>query len=328
VKRMLLIAMAGAMTLPALVQAQATPVLKEWPVEWGGRVRDPYVAPDGKVFFVGQAGNYVASFDPRTQAFKRFTIEEGTNPHTLIVDEKGIVWYAGNRNGRIGRLDPATGQVKTFMTGDARDPHTMAFDGKGNIWFTSQSSNRVGRLNMESGKVDLVVPNETPSNPYGMVLDPQGRPVVALLRTGTIVRIDPATLAITRFSEKDPLSRSRRVEVTPDGMIWYADEARGMLGRIDPNTREVKEWRAPGGATASPYALTRDDQGRIWFSEAGPVKQLVGFDPKTERFTVYPVSGTIRNMMFDRKTGTMWFGTDANNLGRLVVRDGAPSSSR
>ena len=76
-KRMLLVAMAGAMTLPALAQAQATPALKEWPVEWGGRVRDPYVAPDGKVWFVGQAGNYVANFDPTTQAFKRFTIEEG-----------------------------------------------------------------------------------------------------------------------------------------------------------------------------------------------------------------------------------------------------------
>ena len=244
------------------------------------------------------------------------------------MDEKGIVWYAGNRNGRIGRLDPATGQVKTFMTGEARDPHTMAFDGKGNIWFTSQSSNRIGRLNMESGKVDLVTPNETPSNPYGLVLDAQGRPMVALLRTGKLVRIDPTTLAVTRFDQADPLSRSRRVEVTPDGMLWYADEARGYLGRIDPNTRQVKEWRAPGGATAAPYALTKDDQGRIWFSEAGPVKQLVGFDPKTEKFSVYPVSGTIRNMMFDRKTGTMWFGTDANNLGRLVVREGGATSSR
>ena len=120
--------------------------LKEWPVEWGGRTRDPAVAPDGKVWFVGQAGNYIANLDPATGAQKRYEIEDGTNPHTLIVDEKGIVWYAGNRNGRIGRLDPATGAIKTIMTGEAKDPHTMVFDGKGHIWFTSQGSNRVGRL--------------------------------------------------------------------------------------------------------------------------------------------------------------------------------------
>ena len=65
------------------------PALQEWEVEWGGRTRDPYVAPDGKVWFVGQAGNYVATFDPDTLAFRRYEIEDGTNPHTVIVDDDG-----------------------------------------------------------------------------------------------------------------------------------------------------------------------------------------------------------------------------------------------
>jgi virginiamycin B lyase len=100
---------------PAAAQAD-TFVLKEWPVEWGGRTRDPAIAPDGKVWFVGQAGNYIANLDPATGAQKRYEIEEGTNPHTLIVDPKGTVWYAGNRNGRIGRLDPTSGAIKVVMT--------------------------------------------------------------------------------------------------------------------------------------------------------------------------------------------------------------------
>jgi virginiamycin B lyase len=47
-------------TVPAAAQTTDTFDLKEWEVEWGGRTRDPYVAPDGKVWFVGQAGNYIA----------------------------------------------------------------------------------------------------------------------------------------------------------------------------------------------------------------------------------------------------------------------------
>ena len=89
--------LAAALAVPAYGEAQAVPgggVVQEWPVEWGGRVRDPYVAPDGKVWFVGQAGNYIASFDPGSASFKRYEIEAGTNPHNLVVDEKGIVWYA------------------------------------------------------------------------------------------------------------------------------------------------------------------------------------------------------------------------------------------
>ncbi len=190
--KLVLLAAAVLLSWSAPVAAQVdTFDLKEWPVEWGGRTRDPAIAPDGKVWFVGQAGNYIANLDPATGAQKRYEIEEGTNPHTLIVDEKGIVWYAGNRNGRIGRLDPATGAIKVIMTGEAKDPHTMVFDGKGHIWFTSQGSNRVGRLNMATEKVDLITPYDTPSNPYGIEIDSKGTVWVALLRVGMVAKIDP-----------------------------------------------------------------------------------------------------------------------------------------
>ena len=104
---------------------------------------------------MARRGNYIAWFDPKTEQFKRFEIEEGTNPHSINVDSNGIVWYTGNRNGRIGRLDPNGGVLRIIMTGEAKDPHTHVFDGKGNMWFTSQGSNRIGRLNMKTEKVDL-----------------------------------------------------------------------------------------------------------------------------------------------------------------------------
>jgi virginiamycin B lyase len=56
-------------------------------------------------------------------------------------------------------------------------------------------------------------------------------------------------------------------------------------------------------------------------SETGAEKKLVGFDPKTEKFFAnMPVSHNIRHMMFDPKTGTMWFGTDSNTIGRVNTR--------
>jgi virginiamycin B lyase len=323
VKKLFLVPAAALLVAwsPPVTAQQANFDLKEWDVEWGGRTRDPAVGSDGKVWFVGQAGNYIAVFDPKTEQFKRYEIEEGTNPHTVIVDQKGIVWYAGNRTNRIGRLDPATGAIKTVMTGEAKDPHTMVFDGKGNIWFTSQGSNRVGRLNMATEKLDLVMPYDQPSNPYGIVLDPQGSPWVALLRTNMVAKIDPKTLTVARYNQSHEKSRSRRLEVTSDGMVWTGDEARGFLIRINPSTKETREWQMPGGPGSRPYAITKDDQGRLWISETGPEKRLVGFDPKTETFFAnIPVSGTIRHMFFDPKTKLMWFGTDANKIGRINTR--------
>lgn len=315
---------AAALVPPAGAEAQETPdgaQLTEWPVEWGGRTRDPYVGPDQSVWFVGQAGNYVARFDPASGAFRQYEIEDGTNPHNVIVDDQGFAWYAGNRNGRIGRIHPETGELTVFMTGEARDPHTMIFDGQGHIWFTSQQSNRVGRLNMESGAVDLITPYETPSRPYGIVMDDAGHPWVMLLGAPHVARIDPSTLGVTLYDQASPESRGRRIEWTPDNKVWYVDEARGYLGQIDVATRQVREWPTPGGPGARPYALTKDGDNRLWLSETGPDKRLVGFDPRTEEFfSVNEVSQNIRHMMFHEESASLWFGTDANNIGRIVTR--------
>src|SRR5262245_14217373 len=99
---------------PAASAAEGAPasnpsVVKEWKVEWGGRPRDPFVGPDGKVWFVGQAGNYVAHFDPATEQFRRYEIDADIFLHSLIVDPDGFVWYAGNMKAHIGKLDPKTG---------------------------------------------------------------------------------------------------------------------------------------------------------------------------------------------------------------------------
>ena len=321
-KRLILLTVGIGLAGPSPVVAQTAQNvdLKEWPVERGGRSRDPYVAPDGKVWFVGQQGNYVANLDPASGAVKYYELEAGTNPHTLIVNDDGMVWYAGNRNGRIGRLDPATGEIKVIMTGEARDPHTMHFDGKGNIWFSSQGASRIGRLNMATGKVDIVNPLNRNANPYGLDLAADGRLYVSLFATNMIASVDPTTLEVKTFATAEG-GRIRRNAVTPDGMVWYVDYSRGYVGRLDPVTGKTEEWLSPGGAQSRPYAIIADDQGRLWVSETGPVKQLVGFDPRTERFfAVVPVSNSIRNMMFDSRTGTMWFGTDSNSIGRIVTR--------
>lgn len=315
----LLLALAGVLAAATALPAQA-PDVKEWPVEWGGRPRDPDVAPDGRVWFVGQQGNYIGVFDPKTEQFTRYEIEEGTHPHNLIVDENGMVWYAGNRNSRIGRLDPKTGEIQTFPTPGVRDPHTLVFDGKGNIWFTAQGASRVGRLPMSTGEIDIVDPYPGRQvNPYGIKMDAQGRPWIALFRTNLIAMIDPATLEVKRYATPRETARIRRLAITSDGMVWYVDFAGGYIGRLDPQTGQVREWQAPGGEGARPYGMAADDRDRLWFSEFGTAN-LVGFDPKAEKFfSTTKLSAGIRHMSFHGPTRTLWFGTDAGNIGRARV---------
>ncbi len=309
--------------------ANANPVeITEWTVPWSKtRPRDPYVDGRGTVWFVGQEGNYIGRLDPVTGQFRRLEIEAGTFPHNLIVDRSGIIWYAGNRNARIGRLDPATGKATTYAMPDraAGDPHTLVFDREGGIWFTVQRGNFVGHLDTKTGKVRLQKVATSRALPYGIVVDRADEPWFVEFGSNRIGKIDRSSMKITEYPLPNAKTHPRRIAATSDGLLWYADYTRGMLGRFDPRSSKVREWALPSGAGSLPYAMAADDKDRVWLVETGvQPNQLVGFDPKTEKwFSVTPISKsgglTVRHMYFDGRSRTLWFGTDANTIARARV---------
>ncbi|UCF42159.1 MAG: lyase [Gemmatimonadota bacterium] len=297
--------------------------ITEWQVPWENtRPRDPYVGPDGRVWFVGQRDDYVASLEPQSGAFARYELEEGAGPHNLIVDEDGFVWYAGNGAVHIGRLDPADGSITRYPMPDsaARDPHTLVFDGNGDIWFTVQNGGFVGKLDVRTGDVQLIAVTAG-FRPYGIVIDSDNRPWIAEFGTNKLATVDPGTMELREYDLPHEDSRPRRLEITSDGMVWYVDYSLGFLGRLDPATGAVRQWASPGGARARPYGMAVDDQDRLWFVESGPdPNRFVGFDPGAEQFLsiteIQSGGGTVRHMYFHQPTRTVWFGTDANTIGR------------
>ncbi len=301
--------------------------IDEWDVPYdASRPRDPYVGPDGLVWFVGQRADYVASFDPATGDFERYDLEPGTAPHTCIVGDDGTVWIAGNGSAYIGRLDPETGVIEKIAMPDARatDPHTMAFNSEGDIWFTLQVSNRVGFLDTETEEVEIIPVESGGARPYGLKVDANDRPWIVLFGTNKLATVDPASMDLDEVALPREEARPRRIDVTSDGGVWYVDYAEGYLGRYDPTTNVVEEWPMPGGRGARPYAMASDDQDRLWFVETGPSpNRFAGFDPATESFVstteVPSGGGTIRHMYFHQPTGAIWFGADTNTIGRAHV---------
>ena len=316
-----------AQTPPASSGGGGEVQIREWPVPWeASRPRDPYVAPDGKVWFVGQRGDYLAWLDPASGEMKRRDLPAGTGPHNLVVAPDGLVWYAGNRVGHIGRLDPAKDATEIVAMPDpaARDPHTLVFGRDGEIWFTTQGGNFVGRLDPATRDVRLVAVPTKDARPYGIVVDSSGRPWFTEFGNNKLGTLDPRTLALEEIVLPRPEARPRRVAVTPDQKVWYVDYAAGYLGRYDPATKAIAEWPVPGGRESRPYAMAADDRGRLWFVETGgEPNRLVGFDPAGERFFgVTPIGsggGSVRHMVFHAPDRALWFGTDANTVGRALL---------
>ncbi|GMV06252.1 MAG: hypothetical protein AMXMBFR53_25280 [Gemmatimonadota bacterium] len=334
---LLLAASLGLLALPApgAAQEDTDPRLTEWKVPWENtRPRDPYVAPDGKVWFVGQTGHYAGILDPATGRFTRVDLPEGAGPHNIVVDAAGVPWYTGNLVGNLGRIDPVTHEITTYPMPDeaARDPHTLTFDKNGDMWFTVQGGNFIGKFWKETGQVRLVKAPEAEgrggrmgsSRPYGIEMDSRDRPWIVLFNTNKIATVDPESFELKAYDLPDPGARPRRIGITSDDMVWYVDYARGYLGRLDPASGDVKEWPMPSGPQSRPYGMAVDADDRIWFVETGvQPNKFVGFDPLTEEYfsstDVESGGGTIRHMVFDPKTSTIWFGADTGTIGKAVV---------
>lgn len=309
-----------AQELPA-----SPPLIQEWQVPWARtRPRDPFVAPDGRVWFSGQLGNYLAVFDPASEDFERVELESGTYPNGVAVDEAGMVWYAGNRNARIGRLDPQNGEITTFPIRNpaVRDPHTLALDGWGQLWFTAPESNRIGRLDTSNGELELIWVPTSNARPYDIKLDGRGRPWVALFGTNKLARVDPVTLDLAEVTLPRPRARARRLEVADNGDVWYLDFAGGVVGRYRPSSESFDEWPIPGEGRARPYGAALDGEGRLWLADqGGRAMRLLSFDTKGERFlhdlALPSPSGAVRNLHYHAASDSLWFATDANTLGQV-----------
>jgi len=287
----------------------------------------------GRVWFVGQQGNYVAYLDPKTGQFKQYQIEAGTNPHNINIDERGGVWFTGNRNSRIVNLNPETGELKTYMMPDptVRDPHTMIWGKDGIAWFTAQGSQRIGRFDRKTGEIKLWrPPNDSPTdsitNPYGVVLATDGTPYFNLFQSNKIATIDPKTLEYKDFVHPDPRMRARRIAITSDNQIWFGDY-RGILNHLDPKTGKFEEFPLPPGNGAQAYAHAQDDQDRIWLVDVGvQPNKLHAFDTKSKTWVAeIPIMSngaarnTIRHMTYNKATRELWFGTDAGTIGKINI---------
>jgi virginiamycin B lyase len=154
-----------------------------------------------------------------------------------------------------------------------------------------------------------------------MVVDSKGTPYYCEFGAPKIAAIDPNTMVIKEWTLKDPEARPRRIAITNDDIIYYADYARGYLGRLNPKTGEIREWLSPSGARSQPYGITFLD-GAIWYNESAvKPNTMVRFDPKTEKFQSWAIpagGGVVRNMMTTRD-GNIVIAESALNIVGLVV---------
>ena len=117
--------------------------------------------------------------------------------------------------------------------------------------------------------------------------------------------------------------RPRDPLMTPDGMIWWAGMFGDIVGRLNPETGEMKECPLETGTY--PHSIINDVSGNIWYT--GNHNGTVGMvNPDTCELTVYPMPDPAardpHTPIFTRN-GDLWFTLqNSHMIGRLVPDTG------
>ncbi len=132
-----------------------------------------------------------------------------------------------------------------------------------------------------------------------------------------------AEVSIKEWVVPTPGSRPHDPLATADGAIWYTGQFANVLGRLDPKTGNIKEYRLT--PKTGPHGLTADKNGNIWYT-ANFGSRVGKLDPKTGELTEYympnPAARDPHTPLFDQK-GTLWFTVQGGNMvGRLIPATG------
>jgi streptogramin lyase len=217
-------------------------------------------APDDKgMVWIPENGvaDRIARLNPKTGVFQEYTVPtQGTAEiHSAVEAPDGNVWLTEQAVNKLGKWDAKTHEITeyedTTQAPNGRgSKHTLVIDKQGDIWATGGPS--VSRFDP---KTETFTHYDVKGS-YGLVLDKDGNCWVGefFSRTGKIAKIDAKTGKVTEYAQPTADGRPRRIEVDSQGIVWFAENGAGKIGRFDPTIQTFKEYQLPG-ARPSPMRL-------------------------------------------------------------------------
>jgi virginiamycin B lyase len=117
--------------------------------------------------------------------------------------------------------------------------------------------------------------------------------------------------------------RARDPFQTADGTIWWTGQFASVVGRLNPQTGEMREWKLE--TEAHPHSIVMGPDGNVWYTGNG--NGTIGkLRPDSGEITVYrmpdPAARDPHTPAFDRN-GTLWFTLQGSNMvGRMNIQTG------
>jgi virginiamycin B lyase len=163
-------------------------------------------------------------------------------------------------------------------------------------------------------------PVPTPRFARDPAVAPDGSIYIAVMSGNKVARFDPKAQSFKEWA-LPPGHHPHGLLVDRQGMVWTTGNGNGTIGKLDPATGQVVEFKTPSGGGGPHTLIITDDQSTIWFTMQGSNK-VASLQTKTGAIKEYPASGGPYGLAFD-KAGNVWFCRMGDNkMGRLDPKTG------
>lgn len=187
-------------------------------------------AADGDVWWVAQADDRLGRVSPGSNQVTLWDVPGASTLFGTAVDANGEVWLSEHFDPQVYRFDVASGQLCTYTLGQSGASDYILAQG-GEIWLGDWINDSIHRLNPGTGELTAW---QLPGNarPEGLAMDQQGHFWWADPDLHHLARLEPGQNRLTTFPL--PYGSFAEMLTVSGNRIWYTEDFRGSLGRLDP----------------------------------------------------------------------------------------------
>lgn len=239
--------------------------------------------PDGNLWFTEIAGNKIGRLTPKGVVTEFAVPTANAQPTVIAAGPDGHLWFTergrlhsqggANDVAKVGRIS-TKGKITEFeLPTRGSRPVGIAAGADGNLWVTLSMVDKVARITPKGAVTEFALPNPCPPprcSPHEITAGPDNAMWFTEVFGNKIARINFKG-EITEFDLPHPNSAPNVITRGPAGTLVFTESGlmptdRSGIGAITTDGR-LFEWDLPVGT--SPFGITTDHRGHIWFAETG-----------------------------------------------------------